>query len=1461
MPSGDNQGESGGGGSPTTSFVDVVGAVGDGLTPVGGPVSKSAGVNPRGSPARPVPPGDDTLHQQTGTEFELHANSANQGFLSSESSEVDSDARHRRRVKTNLQKRLGSRKTDTPNTGTGAGDSSVKEIDPKPSVLSTNQGQELGNLQALLALAQQLQAGSLAAAPSSGTARSGKGKKRKLSESSDDNVSSASESDSDDPFVDKKRRVEVDSEQEQFIDKVYRDWLTNKEAEKTVKNCFPLKKGVTVPRVHDDWMLNLVDRSAKSKVEAEDMKLYRLSKKAQLISGPLFKAWSVADDKDDKEAVKFIKKAVLALGQLQLSLNHERRLLSYGELCKDHKKAKDHLKESSSAFGKVARKSDKPALFGDKFRRAVIDRGAISKQLKEAKAQFGQKSKGRFQPREQSRPGPPTFASPLQKVQPLPQQQGYQSQPFPKDPTKKASGRGRGRYVYQHFSQGTEARLHGTAIGSARCSEFKFCARTNIFCTYSNSARGVSLYEHSARVCKSRVTRLSSSRQCRRSGVLLFRQLESYHSRSLGLECGKGRVPDRMGIEALSNGTAFSANFQSRDEQSGGHRSSGDDPQRCYNGGGSDTGSVREHHFLGHQERRRNEAGDKFEAPQSSGSVRTFSDGGPGFPVKFSGGQRLSDQVGSERCIFYATNSSERSEVSPLQMEGEALSISGSSLRPFFGSPGIHSGNESTNVLLEMPSIQECRLLGRHLSRQPARSGSSKDPGNSMAVITSGVHHKLDEILRTSISERGVSGVHCGFSEPIGNPSSDEGGQDNFHMYGSARTQGLRVANSSVFDWQVAECLDGNSSGTASFPIDADGKHQGFGQGAAKLCCPSGIARRSIVGAEVVGSKSLDLERKVFSEPRPRAGYCNHFRCQSLGLGCRVPRPDNPGTVVSDGDVTAHQCTGTEGSRASSKVFQGPLGGQPCSVTTGQYNCSIPDSENGVTSVKKVFGGDQRDMGICIVAREHDYCSAYSRQTEHHRRLPESDFQGQQQLEAVSAGISKSAEDVSLDRGRSVCRSFEPSSSKILELETRSTSRGRRRTDSGLEGDEGIRLSTLPVNSQSVKESSERESDFTPYRSCVASTGLVPDVVEDADRAASADTSVTTSPHCSRWVSTSHVSEPEAGPSGLAGIRGPVKGPELSADARDLVAKARSSGTIRAYKSGWQKFYRWCGQRQVNPFSCPVELVVNFLAEQQRFVLFGTLAGYRSAISHFHVKVDGVPVGKHPLVVEVMKGSFRDNPPVPRYTHTWDINIVLTYLQEMGPNAGLSQKELTLKLAMLLALVCRARGHELHAINPQAISWFEDKAVCHILGMTKTKTQSKPHKSFEIMRYKVSNNIDPVQCLQSYLHLTASQRESGEQKSHLFLSFASPHHAIKTCTIARWLKIVMADAGVDLSKFKAHSTRAAAVSKVPLSGLSVMEIAKLGDWSNATTFYKFYKKEIQVSSSESAVQGSILSLS
>ena len=404
-------------------------------------------------------------------------------------------------------------------------------------------------------------------------------------------------------------------------------------------------------------------------------------------------------------------------------------------------------------------------------------------------------------------------------------------------------------------------------------------------------------------------------------------------------------------------------------------------------------------------------------------------------------------------------------------MEGRTIPISGSFLQSVVSSPGIHSGDEGTNDLLETPRFQERGIPGRHLSGESSGSGSSKDPGNGMAPRAPRVLHKLEKIISTSLLKRGVPGIHCGHSESAGHPSSGEGGQDHSDMYGSVRTQGLRVAYSSVFDRQAAKCLDSDTPCPVTFQIDADGKHQGFGQGAAKLRCQPDIARISFVRAEMVGAESVHLERKVFSEPRSGTGHCDHFRCQSLGMGCGMSWSDNPRPLVSDRDVAAHQCAGIEGSRVSSEILQGTMGGQPCSFTIGQHNSCLTDCENGVTAVKKVSGCDQRNMGVCLVAREHDYCSAYSRQTEHHRGLREFDLQRQQQLEAVSTGLPRSSKNVSLDRSGSLCRSTESPGPKILELETGPTGRRCTRTDSGLERDESVRLSTHQMNSQGVVES------------------------------------------------------------------------------------------------------------------------------------------------------------------------------------------------------------------------------------------------------------------------------------------------------------------------------------------------------------------------------------------------------
>ena len=90
-------------------------------------------------------------------------------------------------------------------------------------------------------------------------------------------------------------------------------------------------------------------------------------------------------------------------------------------------------------------------------------------------------------------------------------------------------------------------------------------------------------------------------------------------------------------------------------------------------------------------------------------------------------------------------------------------------------------------------------------------------------------------------------------------------------------------------------------------------------------------------------------------------------------------------------------------------------------------------------------------------------------------------------------------------------------------------------------------------------------------------------------------------------------------------------------------------------------------------------------------------------------------------------------------------------------------------------------------------------------GQAKTKTP-------KTLVFRESNDIGNVQCLQFYLNLTASQRENREQKFHLCLSFVPHRHVVKGCSIARWLKVVVQEVGINMSKSKPYSTRSAAVS-------------------------------------------------
>ena len=126
----------------------------------------------------------------------------------------------------------------------------------------------------------------------------------------------------------------------------------------------------------------------------------------------------------------------------------------------------------------------------------------------------------------------------------------------------------------------------------------------------------------------------------------------------------------------------------------------------------------------------------------------------------------------------------------------------------------------------------------------------------------------------------------------------------------------------------------------------------------------------------------------------------------------------------------------------------------------------------------------------------------------------------------------------------------------------------------------------------------------------------------------------------------------------------------LSLNASELMLCSWRSKTNQSYNSLCSKWVDWCQPRNRNPFEGPVSDVVNFLAElYSQGYQYRSLNSYRSAISSIHIKVEGHPVGEHPLVSRILKGAYNSRPPLPRYNTFWDVDLVLQHIKGWGRTA------------------------------------------------------------------------------------------------------------------------------------------------------------------------------------------------
>ena len=170
------------------------------------------------------------------------------------------------------------------------------------------------------------------------------------------------------------------------------------------------------------------------------------------------------------------------------------------------------------------------------------------------------------------------------------------------------------------------------------------------------------------------------------------------------------------------------------------------------------------------------------------------------------------------------------------------------------------------------------------------------------------------------------------------------------------------------------------------------------------------------------------------------------------------------------------------------------------------------------------------------------------------------------------------------------------------------------------------------------------------------------------------------------------------------------------------------------------------------------------------------------------------------------------------------------------------QKPRTMKVTMLIMLVTGQRPQILARLNLDNMK-VTDTSIDFVLEALDLKQGRPGFKPQIICLRKFPTN--PKLCIHRYLsaYLSRTAVIRKDIKS-LFLTTTKPYRVASLNTLSRWLKSTLQQAGIDITKFSAGSSRAASTSAAKQSGLPITQILQAGGWSRQDTFTRFYDKEI-----------------
>ena len=758
----------------------------------------------------------------------------------------------------------------------------------------------------------------------------------------------------------------------------------------------------------------------------------------------------------------------------------------------------------------------------------------------------------------------------------------------------------------------------------------------------------------------------------------------------------------------------------------------------------------------------------------------------------------------------------------------------------------FHKNFENTDFAIEKIESEISDLHRRHFDNGNLdnRDRDSQKYNNS-PLTKFGVHNKLQEISVRANPNIRISG------------SSDRQSKNDFlntHRENSEIRNPLsqypaKRENNNKGISQLDREFNGNSPSLNSCPttgeVSSKMSEQTFEEIPTKLRIHNSIGSPGKGGTELVARK-YEAEKRESNQNTPtRIDYL--FRCsekQQGRLGSPLWGGLNRRSMDSRGETREHKCFRTESSTACNKnIYQGQTGQIHTSLVRQHDSPSTPH-QNGASNITNSNQLDQGDLVISTSKGDHSYCRVHPINSEQRSGLSVQECKGLERVETKSQNISENKKAMGFSINRSVCLKDVPPTSQILQLETRSSLLRGRCINTEMGSGSTVCISTILSDRAEPRKNPEVNNRVSNHNNTnLDNQTLVPSSAGNAHGSPKNNSNRPKNPTTSIRGTTPTASEQHNEISCVESFGEGTTTQGLSETASALIEQSKSEGTRSRYRSAWNNFKSWCSERKVDPFSCSIEEIMNYLSSLfDKGREYNTINGHRSAISTLHQQVEGYPIGQHPRICELMKGIARMKPPTPRYINIWDVDQVLKYFKTMPDNEKLNRKDLSLKTITLIGLIAPNRGSELTELDLGLSGKTETTFMFHLPKPAKNFKQGKKNNPIEIRKFNQDRKLCPYEALENYIKSTAEDRVK-QNTTKLFLSYVSPHKPVGKDTTARWVKETLSRAGIDSAIFRPHSKRSASTSKAFSKGASLKDILQMGNWSNESVWQRFYHNE------------------